>query len=248
MKYSELLGAAAATLRDRDTGSEDIATVTAVRDDGAVNVLVRGGLLPAVPALASYTPRAKGDVVVVRRTRAGLYVVGKTGTAPVPVDAPPPVTPPATVTPTAGDAWLGGQRRDDVDYPIQGDWGGWGANTGAWFYGTALTTAMTAGTVASATVVLTRSGEQYGDFGDVPVHLWTHALASPPQATPGRLAGPWVVGSLQLGEKDTFDLPAACIASLQATGRGLLVYAGSVDYIRFAPAGASCGAVHIDYQ
>lgn len=231
--------------------NEEIAVVSAARDDGTANLTLRGGTLFGVPCLASYTPVKAGDVVVVRKTVAGWYVVGKTGSSTPTVVSVPPPTPalaPADVNPTSAGTWRGGAQREDVAYAVQGDWGGWGTNEGCWFYDTALHAAMTAGTVVSAAVTLTRQSVDHGDWGSVAVHLYTHASTAPPTGTPPGLAGPWIVGSLQLGEKDTFDLPDAAIASLQGTGRGLLVYSGVDDYILFAPASASCGAVHIVYQ
>ena len=63
-------------------------TVTALRYDGTVNLDWGSTPLEGIPAAASYSPRAVGDVVLVLRTRPGWRVLGPIGppAAPAPVD------------------------------------------------------------------------------------------------------------------------------------------------------------------
>jgi hypothetical protein len=53
--------------------------VAAVRDDGLVNLTFGNQTVTGVPALASYTPRAAGDVVSVAQNAAGWLVLGNAG-------------------------------------------------------------------------------------------------------------------------------------------------------------------------
>lgn len=61
--------------------------VDSVNTDGTVNLTTGGTVLPSVAALVSYTPRAVGDVVLVRKRAGEHVVIGKAG-QPVTVPAP----------------------------------------------------------------------------------------------------------------------------------------------------------------
>lgn len=87
-----------------------VATVSAVREDGRVNLAVYGELLEGVACATSYTGRATGDVVVVQRLQGVWTVAYRVGGEP---DQPASLAPPVadiTVGDTApGAGWTAGQ-------------------------------------------------------------------------------------------------------------------------------------------
>lgn len=233
-RYLDLLGGAAAL---RHQGQQEyIATVTALWSNGAVNLLIKGGALRGVPAIESYQPRAVGDKVIVRVTRAGWYVVGKTGSITTETVAD------AVVPPDVADSWLSGVEQS-IGYAIQGGKMG-KVYTGAWFYGTALRDAIIAGS-GSANIELTRRGTEHGSTGPVLVKLHTHSSPVPGGGAPTSLAGPWDLGTLERGQTRSFPVPEPTMISLAtASARGLMVNSGTTNYLEFA---AGSGTVYVDY-
>ena len=57
---------------------------------------------------------------------------------------------------TATGCYRGGKWRTDNIRPHQGDWGNYGNNTGAWFYGTGIRSALKGAQVLSAKIYLKR--------------------------------------------------------------------------------------------
>lgn len=233
---------------------EHVGIVTALRADGKLNVMVNGGTWRALPALSSYDQRVPGDIVVVRLVKgSGRIVMGRSGFSPAEIadqtaDDPAPSPPsldPETLYPTFEGTWRDGRRREDVNIAVQGnDPENHGDNTGAWFYGTALSTAIGAGTVNKVELELARVGSRHGRYRSVPVRLYVHNESTVPSDRPTMVGGPWTLGGLELGERQNFRIPGGAITELEGTGRGFAVYSGPTNYIRFA----SCGRVRVTYD
>lgn len=62
-------------------GVDTALSVAAVNADGSVNLLVGDSVIPSVPAMRSYSPRAAGDVVLTRVRDGEHIVIGRTGPA-----------------------------------------------------------------------------------------------------------------------------------------------------------------------
>lgn len=242
-----------------DTEPEDVLEVASLGDDGTVNLWYGNVLVPGVPALRSYTNRAVGDIVRVSKSRLGWRVTGPSG-APTddtvtwasikgkPADIPGSTAPPDPdpVTPASralyqnghvSTYWNGGQ-------PAQGSYGSYPANTGAFFYGSKVTAAVGAKTVAGMQVRLSRQSSG-GLPGPVQVHLYLLTPSSAPFSTPAltQLAN---VGSLTFNQSRFFDLPAGHVSALASgAAGGLAVSAGrGQDYILLKV----CGDLLITYS
>lgn len=148
--------------------------------------------------------------------------------------APPPgPADPATVNSTNWGAWRGSQRATWADGPTQGDWTGGGNYKGAWFWGSAITSALSGMTVASATVTITRSSTLHGSYGSVGVNLYLHNAGSPGSSAPATVAGPIDAGGLGLGQSRAITLPTAWADQLKAgTAKGFgITGSGRSDYL-----------------
>lgn len=157
----------------------------------------------------------------------------------VPTDTSPgaPATrPPKTVaiSPSDSGTWRGGRPDEYASSPTQGDWTGRGNRRGAWFYGSAISSACSGKTVATMRVAFARKTGS-GVNAKRPMHLYLHSHSSAPS---GQLAlgdGPEELLSLSAGGTGTATLPSSWRSQLASgSAKGLAIYAsGSRDYAAF---------------
>lgn len=191
----------------------------------------------SMPFLSSYTP-ANGDTVqlIWRPDRTGGYVAGKLGTTaaaqpvpPLPVatennDLPTPPTPPPDTATDYFVAYQSGSYRSgawrvDTDHVVQFDWGGYGNNNGAWFYGGTPKEHLSGTTCLGARIKIQRySG---GDRGPQTAHIYLHTSDNQPDSTTNvtYTLGPVDV-LIDIDEVLTVELPAAWGQTLIDTGGG----------------------------
>ena len=177
----------------------------------ATSVTGKPGLLAAVddsgtgyelPYMSTYTPAVNDVVQVLWQSPSGL-VLGKRGAQSGGESGGGGSTPGApqngTSTFPAIDAgsFRGGKWRTDTDNVAQGDYGGWGLNNGAWFYGGAPHQALNGASVLSAAIWLPRL--RGGDFAPQTVHLYRHSSNVRPGGDVTRVAGPYDVTSPGVG-------------------------------------------------
>lgn len=183
-----------------------VGTVTA-NGAGTVTVTVNGTAGLVMRYLSSYSP-TNGDIVQV----VDGGVIGAYATAPVAPVAPepPPVPPPPAMSGTtvflARDAgtWRSGWRTDNSAV-FQGSTVT-GANSGAWFYGTAPADSLGGATVLSASIWLHRVVGSGVDAAQ-DVHMWLHNSATRPGGDVTRTGGPRN-RSLSVGDRGWYDLGA----------------------------------------
>lgn len=201
------------------TGGTNPQTVV-VNVDGADNTL---------PAVAG--TYATGDTVLVARdARAAGYVVGRLGTAPVdpPVDPDaPPVEPGViartlTVVPASAGTWRPDAWRPG-DQLHQGDYGGFGLNTGAAFYGDALTGLHADTGLPHSITVRYRRRPGGIPAAQVPA-FWTLAEAARPTGAPTRLDTDDGT-AVAVGALASWELPGAWATDLlDGAAGGLGIY------------------------
>lgn len=194
--------------------SYDSAVITALQEDGTVNLMYRDARLPGVPRLASYAA-AKGDTVAVAVTESGILVLGK-------YSGDLNLTSPGTqIAPTGLSAYrAGGQAGAFI---VQGtEEAGEPDYSSIWVYGTAIRSRL-ASSFTSVRVYLARDKET-GTEERVAAVLYTHAYQTLPSTTPvlsNRTVGPM----LEPGEGTWWQLPTAMTNALKngpAYGLGIL--------------------------
>ena len=125
-----------------------------------ISVVDDNGIGYEVPYLSTYTPQVN-DVVAMDWQSTKGFVTGERGTT---VGSDPGYQQPVPGAPSSGvntfaavdaGSYRGGWRTDN-DTIVQGDWGGWGQNAGAWFYGGAINQALNGATVDSAAIYIPR--------------------------------------------------------------------------------------------
>lgn len=222
-------------------GPPDIGTVTTVPvGSQTITVNATGGPY-TIPFLASYAP-VVGDRVVLMWGSTGGFVLGKFGATATPAPPPPvvPPTPPAAPPPTqtpppakpkpkpkTGRATFTAQRagsyrngkwRTDSNVVAQYDWGGYGNNNGAWFYGTTPKAKLSGATVTGCAVrVQRRSG---GVWAAQTLHLYRHTSNTRPGGDVSRVAGP-TDASIAIGQALWVPLPTAWGQAIVDSGGGL---------------------------
>lgn len=220
------------------------ATVTI---DGADNVCVVFGI----------TLAALDVVAVLKDGNSAGYVLGKIGTtAAPPVDAPKPPVPveptvrhrTATIKPYFTGTYRGGWR--DGDELFQGDYGGYGLNTGAAFYGNALK-ALRADTSRPYSITVSYKRNRGGDYSGQSPRFYTLTQKVRPAGAPTRDDGPSAGTAVAVGKTSSYRLPATMALHLLngtdgglgiflATSNPYLVLAGRSDY-------AAAMALTVDY-
>lgn len=209
--------------------------VTVPPGSGMITVDV-AGTSHVLPFLASYTPTVTppGNAVAILWTADGGIVLGSLGATPAPPPAPTPApssTPPPTGAPPVtrggvdtfpavdsgqfrGGRWGAAGNRD----VYQGNWG-YGANSGAWFYGSGPADWCGSGATVSACRIRIgrRSG---GDHGAQVAHLYLHSSPTRPAGDVTRTDGPTDV-SIGIGETQWVSLPAAWGQAIVTSGGGI---------------------------
>lgn len=212
------------------TGGAALKTAV-VTIDGADNVCVT----PGRPTLAAL------DVVAVLRDGNTGYVLGKVGTTVLPTD---PTTPPvpvepgvrrrtAVIKPYFTGTYRGGWR--DGDELFQGDYGGYGLNQGAAFYGNALK-ALHADTSRPYSIVVSYKRNRGGDFSGQTPRFYTLAQKTRPAGAPTRDDGPSAGTAVAVGKTAKYTLPSTmALHLLNGTDGGLGIYlATSNPYVVLA--------------
>lgn len=214
------------------------------------------------PYLASYTSPSllgypSGDrVAVLASGPSGPIILGKLAVAPTlpPSAAPAPVVSAAPAAPEAGvdtftatDArsFRNGKWRTDSSVVAQHEWGGFGVNTGAWFYGTAPGDLLRGATVTRTQVfVRRRSG---GTSGAQALHLYRHGSTSRPAGVVTSLAGPTDT-TLDIGEGRWVDLPASWGQAIVDTGGGLMIAGAPYLVLDGLDADPASGSLRLDWS
>jgi hypothetical protein len=202
------------------TGGATLKTCT-VTIDGADNVCVT----PGAPTLAA------NDIVAVLRDGNTGYVLGKVGTYTPPTtdpEAPPvPVEPTvrrrtATIKPYFTGTYRGGWRSGDELF--QGDYGGYGLNTGAAFYGNALK-ALHADTSKPYSIVVSYKRNRGGDYSAQSPKFYTLTQKTKPAGAPTKDDGPSTGTAVAVGKTAKFELSSTmALHLLNGTDGGLGIY------------------------
>lgn len=107
----------------------------------------------------------------------------------------------------------------------QGDWAGYGIQTGLVTFAAGAFTPISGLTPSAASVTMHRRDTAHGQFGETPTTLWRASVSGIPTTTPTRIAGlhlgPW----LRRNETATATLTAAWVAPFCAgTANSLILY------------------------
>ena len=199
---------------------------------------------PADPGLAlswgTASPPGSGWVTGTLYVRDGeLYVQTASGAS---------TPPPASIDPSGQGAWRDGSRDTGQD-PTQGAWPTYPHPwTGAWFYGSQITTAAAAGTISALKLTLARSASSHGSYSAVTPILYLTAASSPSSTPPSVLGDPWTgFPALGLGSRRTATLPSSWRDALRdGTAKGVVAKAGTgSSYLIFS---GSCGQLSVVYS
>jgi hypothetical protein len=251
-----------------DSSSFVLGTTVATPGSGVVGVNI-GGSTVTLPHLRGYAP-ALNDVVVVMTQGSRRVVVdaitnpgdtitpradapAPTQPTPIPIVSPVPVPSTHTVTFTANRAvsYRGSSWRTDRSEPIQGDYGGYGLNTGCWFYGTKIHDALQGAEVIGLRIYLSRvSG---GDFAKRQGAFYVHNHTDQPAGAPSLQSDTgYTVGGLATNTSGWVDYPTWVGQRLSdGTARGIACYiSSSTPYIVYASLASSrsSGALQFTYR
>lgn len=241
-------------------------TVTAAPGAETVTVSVAGTEL-VLPYLRAYVPAVNDTVVVLAQGQRWIVLDAYTQAADPPTPRPPapapsqpkpkPPTPPIvtqltkTFTATGTGCFRGGSwRRDTDDQPHQGDWGGFGRNTGAWFYGRSIATTLAGATVVKAEIRMSRlRGGQYGPQAPT---VFTTPHPSRPAGTPTLLGSGTDLRSIAVDRAEWLPFPLALAQQFSdGTAFGLACKVPADDpYMAFASRNDArdTGALRLTYK
>jgi hypothetical protein len=243
-------------------------TVTLAPGTGVVTVAVNGTDL-VLPHLRGYVPAVDDSVIILAMGQSWVVVdaytnpsqpVAPRGT-PAPAPSQPKPTPPppdtkTTVTTTflaasTGCFRSGKWRTDTGNQPHQGDWNGaYGRNKGAWFYGTAIRSALAGSDVIKAEIYMKRiSG---GVYGSVSPTIYTTPHATRPAGDMTLLGSGTDLHSMAVDTAGWFTFPTS-LAQQYSDGSayGLACWVNADDpYMAFAnlTTSRSSGALRLTYQ
>lgn len=236
----------------------DVGTLTGAAGGGLVPVSSPGVPTKNYPYLLTGWTPANGDIVSISWGPSGGIVLGKRSTAGFassdpggPVLSYVPPQPPPTSSSGVGSlfyavdagSYRSGAWRSDRDVVAQGDYGGYGANSGAFFYGYAPYASIGGATVTAARIYLHRIGG--GTYAAQTINLYTHNSPLRPGGDVTRTAGP-VSAALAVDQSGWFDIPAfygqAIVdgGGIGITGSPYVILAGRSD-------DAGNGAVSLDW-
>lgn len=242
------LGTALAGGRDRRQFR--VGQVTAATAGAKAITVELDGTAVLVPTLAGTTYAVGQTVLVARDGRQAGYVLGAIGQPPAPPPPDPVYVPPApkpaqqepgstvkryskTLLPSSTGTYRGGSWRSTRNL-YQGDWGGWGINTGAAFYGNQFV-GLRAKLTSPRSAVVRYSRTSGGVFGSQSPTFWTLTQRSRPSGAPTRRLSAVGDGVTTSGSDrhESWALPTAMLDELlsgQAGGLGIYV-PGSNPYI-----------------
>lgn len=205
------------------------ATVQSVNGDGTVNLTLKGATVPSCPALRSYSPRAAGDVVLVRPHGGEFVVLGRAG-APAAGGIVPAITlsdsaapagvgweavvtgqlwarvtssgqelwckrvtaAPASTTITRTSTYAYTYRSSGVTQTAlaeQGDYGGYGMQTGLFCFGAGAWSGLSGHPPVSALLEIHRDTQGGYTWDRVPLVIYRAAYDTPPASVPTYTAG-----------------------------------------------------------
>ncbi len=244
---------------DTKIGPRPVPAVATVKGWGTVNQTVivtddSGTDYGPYPYLLSWTATS-GHRVVILETRSGPVVLGRLSTDPTLASGgdaggvrPPPAPAGAgTTTFPAIDArsFRNGGWRSDSGVVAQGDWGGWGVNTGAWFYGNGPTDSLRGTTITLTEVRLRRRSG--GVWGPQAAHVGRHTSRTRPAGNVASVAGP-VDSNIDIGQTAWVSLPAAWGQAIVDTGGGLMISGAPYVVLDGLDADAESGLLRLTWQ
>jgi hypothetical protein len=252
----------------RDSASFVLGTVMAAWGDGTVSVNI-GGTTSTLPHLRAYVPGVNDTVLVIVQGSRLIVVdaitnpadpVAPRNPAPSPSQPTPtvpyspiptPTTQVVTFTANSVASYRGSSWRTDRSEPIQGDYGGYGLNTGCWFYGTKVYDALKGAEVLGLKVYMKRvSG---GDFSKRQGTIWAHNAADRPSGAPSLIGGSnYAIAGLATNTAGWVDYPTWIgQAFSDGNAKGIACYIGSsTPYIVYASLASSrsSGALQFTYR
>ncbi|WP_053073823.1 phage tail protein [Bacillus sp. LL01] len=133
-----------------------------------------------------------------------------------------------------GDAWrpqFGGQWWNDGSV-VQGGWGGLGAYSGLWLFGSAPSNAVTGKTIKSMRLYVERKAG--GNSGNVNVTFRPHTYTSRPSGQPS-YQSPSTQAGFSVGTKKWITIPSSFYAGFQnGTTKGIGIYVNSTSTSNYA--------------
>jgi hypothetical protein len=220
------------------------------------------------PLGQAWEVQCPASLVVAVDDEVGLEWGASTGRVTYMVAAAPPAVVPPTQAPSTqksgsltfsaidSGSWRGGWRGDINGRVIQGDYGGYGQNYGAWFYGGQAHQKIPAGAVATRATILLSRPNAGGTNAPVSIHLYHHTSDTRPASDVNRDAGPVDVSSPPRGGRSYVNLPLPIAQGLIDSGGGVGIRVASTspgtnaDYAILAGLGedAESGQITIDWQ
>lgn len=238
--------------------TSSVGTVVAVPTDSYLLPVSTDTGTVSAQFVAAYTPTV-GDTVFLAWLDGSAVIIGaqgKTGTPPPPAEPPPPPPPVPSPPPTAprtgttrftpsGDgtyrdgSWLSASITGGN--VMQGAYGSYGTNQGAWFYGGRIHSTLHGSTVTSARIYLLR--ENGGTYAAQAAHLQRVSDDSRPSGALSFAAETHDV-SLAVGDQGWYPLPTAFAQALVDSGGSIGVK--SDPYVRLAGLANSANAALVE--
>lgn len=132
---------------------------------------------------------------------------------------------------TDSDSYQPNSWDSTTDDVLQGQWGSAGPYWGAWFFGSAPSTAVTGKTIKQIRIYVTRANNS-GSGSGVPIHFRMHSYTSEPSGSPGFSGTPHTV-TFRRGEGKWVTLPSSFHAEFESGSRkGIGIYSGTSNYAR----------------
>lgn len=197
-------------------------TITALREDGSVNVLVNGSRMVGVPCLNTYANRAIGDVVQVLQAGSAWVVLGAFG--------PDPDVKTLNLPDAVGMITRMFHQFNNTDLSVEGPpfWVGQNPNTPAapptqlvCFYGNELQFVASGHQLSPIYLAVARTADSIGNDGPLTLQIVPHnqggsVLTPAAPIVPVTTLSALRV-SLEVGERRDVQLPADWVAALTAT-------------------------------
>ena len=241
-------------------------TVMSAPGNGTVIVNING-TTATIPHLRGYIPAVNDTVMVVTQGARRVVVdavvnpsdpILPRAAAPAPSQPTPtaPVSPVADVTvlthtfPAISTAdFMNGIWRTDTLQPHMGNSGS-GLNTGCWFYGNGIKTALNGATVTGAKIYLRRAAG--GVYTSIAPVVYMVAQATRPAGAPTLIGTPVTLAPIPYDGEGWFDFPIALAQQLSnGTAFGIAVYVpGSNPFAAFSSLAErrNSGALQLTYS
>jgi len=243
-----------------------IGTCVATPMNSTVVVNIHGTEV-TLPHLRGYVPAVNDSVLVMVQGTQRIVVdavtnpsdpIGNREGAPIPTQPTPtqPISPISletvstrTFVALATADYANGAWRTDTRQPHQGDSGN-GLNTGVWFYGRGINTALNGSTVTSAKIYLRRTAG--GVYTSIAPTVYLVTQATKPDVAPTLIGSPVTLSPIPYDSEGWIDLPVDFVQQL-ANGNafGLAVYSPTANpYMAFSSLAErrQSGALQITYR